>query len=128
MDKKLFEKKKSLYTLSKQLVNYTVQLEKIFKDSSIQPENNEQFFSFVKKETEDMFKDLETWERLLQYFQAQGNTIIFQPMLESAIDNMKALIMHSYYKDVRRRRYMEIKRSCVYTFRFVLEKIENEYG
>lgn len=108
------------------LIQYTDILENKFNDPAIEPENTSEFFNFVKSETEPIFVLVKEWERLLAEESAQDRMIIPENIILSTKDNMTALIMHSFYKDVRRRRYMEIKRSCLYTFQSVLKELDNE--
>lgn len=108
------------------LIQYTDVLENKFNDPAIEPENTSEFFNFVKSETEPIFVLVKEWERLLAEESAQDRMIIPENIILSTKDNMTALIMHSFYKDVRRRRYMEIKRSCLYTFQSVLKELDNE--
>lgn len=108
------------------LIQYTDVLENKFNDPAIEPENTSEFFDFVKSETEPIFVLVKEWERLLAEESAQDRMIIPENIILSTKDNMTALIMHSFYKDVRRRRYMEIKRSCLYTFQSVLKELDNE--
>lgn len=112
--------------LTQLLIQYTTVLENKFKDETIEPENTSQFFTFVKGETEPIFKSLNNWEKLIIEENKRGRLIIPEHIILSTKDNMTALIMHSFYKDVRRRRYMEIKRSCIYTYQSVLKELDNE--
>ncbi len=123
MENTLAHQEDKLKLLTKQLINHTIDLENVFNDPEIQPENSKAFFQFVKERTEEVFHILEDWERAIT---EHPDSLLHPSMLTSTVDNLRALIMHSYYRDVRRRRFMEIKRSCLYTLRFVLEKIEHE--
>lgn len=119
-------KNNQLLILTKSLIQYTDQLERAFNDQTIKPENTPLFFEYVREHTEDVFEQLGKWESLLMTYVNNNRPIIAETMIASTKDNMNALIMHSYYKDVRRRRYMEIKRSCIYVFQAVLKEIVNE--
>lgn len=110
-----------LKQITQSLIQFTDELEKVFKDERIKPENTSEFFNFVKTETEPIFAIVKRWEHLLSEQGAKKMLIIPEQIIDSTHDNITALIMHSYYKDVRRRRYMEIKRSCIYTYQSVLK-------
>lgn len=112
--------------LTHDLISYTSILEKTFTNTSIKPENSRSFFDYVKKDSEPIFNLLQKWETELKEFHQKNQPLITISMMDSTIDNMTALIMHSYYKDVRRRRYMEIKRSCLYTFQSILKEVDDE--
>lgn len=112
--------------LTQSLIQYTAVLEQKFNDSMIKPENTSHFFNFVKTETEPIFEIVKQWETLLAEESINRKMIIPENIILSTKDNMTALIMHSFYKDVRRRRYMEIKRSCLYTYQSVLKELDDE--
>lgn len=122
-DKKLSEAK--LQQLTKILIDETEALEKVFHHKKIEPDHSQEFFDFVKENTKEQFNHLDAWLEAIEAYLEDGNKIIHEEMIDSTADNMKALIMHSYYKDVRKRRYMEIKRSCLYVFQAVLKGIED---
>lgn len=106
------------------LIQYVSILEEKFNDKTIEPENTELFFNYVKEDTKEVFKQLEKWVAILMDQNKKEQPIIPVSIISSTKDNMTALIMHSYYKDVRRRRYMEINRSCIYTLQSVLSTVE----
>src|SRR5699024_2651346 len=70
------------------------------------------YFNNIKPEVETYLNFLEEWGELAHQLSEQGLLTIFPQQIDATIDNMRALIMHSYYKDVRKRRYMEMKQSC----------------
>ncbi|HZW67752.1 MAG TPA: DUF1798 family protein [Pseudogracilibacillus sp.] len=119
-------KKEQIIKLTNALVEYVAILESKFNDKTIEEGKKDAFFTYVKKETEEMFAQLDEWVDLLSELNEQGDSVINQAIIESTKDNMNALIMHSYYKDVRRRRYMEINRSCIYTYQSVLKELTDE--
>ena len=118
--------KKEIEQLTQSLMQYTAVLEKKFNDTTIKPENTSDFFNYVKTETEPIFALVKKWEALLAEESTNRKMIIPENIILSTNDNMTALIMHSFYKDVRRRRYMEIKRSCLYTYQSVLKELDDE--
>lgn len=112
--------------ITKKLITYTEELETVFNDVNIKPENTPAFFQFVKEETNSIFSLLDRWIAILENALEKGTPIVQKNIILSTEDNMKALIMHSYYKDVRRRRYMEIQRSCIYIYQLILKELDNE--
>lgn len=117
--------REKLKNITKSLTQHTTVLEEIFNDEELTPENTSEFFEYVRTETEGVFAKLKEWENILLELDQAGETVIHENMIHSTKDNMTALIMHSYYKDVRRRRYMEIKRSCIYVYQSILKGLTN---
>lgn len=88
--------------------------------------NTEQYFSYVKSELNDKFLLLEDWYRLTHEKIKNGQLNVPETMLESTKDNMEQLMLHSYYFDVRIRRYNEIKKSCLYVYHTILDEINDK--
>jgi len=119
-------KKELIIKLTYTLIEYVARLESKFNDKTIEARQRDEFFTYVKNNSKEIFAILDEWVNLLSELNEQGNSVINQAIIESTKDNMNALIMHSYYKDVRRRRYMEINRSCIYTYQSVLKELTDE--
>lgn len=101
--------------ITEQLIEHLKSLEETYLEEGT-VERSGPFFRYVKKETEDVFKLLDAWEGTALRLSEEGRAAVFPQQIDATIDNMKALIMHSYYKDVRKRRYMEIQKACDYVF------------
>lgn len=117
---------KSIKQLTSSLIDYIEKLEQTFYQHEAVDMNSKSAFEFVKEETEPIFEVLETWEKLTLKKIEQRKISLPTSMVESTVDNMSALIMHSYYKDVRKRRYMEIKKSLLYVLRMLLKELRND--
>jgi spore cortex formation protein SpoVR/YcgB (stage V sporulation) len=90
------------------------------------PENpkDKALFSQVKKETAPVFQLLEHWERdVLQLIKTRKVNIHPQQII-STRENMELLLMHSYYLDVRRKRYMELNHSVSYILDQLLAELD----
>lgn len=111
---------------TKQLEQYLPQLLQIFNENR-PPEriNDQSFFAQVKEETTPIFNLLQEWEKeAVQFLKVHPIKNIFPQQIASAKENMEALILHSYYVDIRRRQYMEIYRSLQYTLTLILSELE----
>lgn len=90
------------------------------------PLNDREQFMKMKQKTTAIYELLEAWEtHALKLIQAGQLNIIPQQII-AAKENIELIIPHSYYKDIRRRRYMEYNRSCHYIFNQLLAEIEEK--
>ncbi|MDX8046157.1 DUF1798 family protein [Gracilibacillus sp. S3-1-1] len=92
------------------------------------PENKRdpEFFSFVKEHTEPVFKKIEIWlEEALQFVKSRSVKVHPQ-QIQSTEENFKLLLLHSYYVDVKRKRYMELHQSINYVFDLLKNDIANQ--
>ncbi|ASK64423.1 hypothetical protein CFK37_14995 [Virgibacillus phasianinus] len=82
------------------------------------PENkkDKQFFMDVKRKTEPVYAMLETWESDVLAIVKQRKVNVHPHQVTSTRENMELLLMHSYYIDVKRKRYMELNHSVLYIF------------
>ncbi|RDW22073.1 DUF1798 family protein [Oceanobacillus chungangensis] len=113
--------------LSKQtetLREYLYNLRDKFEHST-PPENvkDRSFFEKVKEETTPIYDLIATWEEdALQTVKEKKITVHPQQVI-STRENMELLIMHSYYKDARRKRYMELYNSVLYIYDQVIRDL-----
>jgi|SRR5690625_1064324 len=101
------------------------QFEKNFAANE-QPGKGREFFQMVKKETEPVFDLLERWEKESLQVISLGKSTLHPQQITSTKENMEALLLHSYYLDVRKRRYMEMYKSCFYIFSQMLKEMHDE--
>ncbi len=106
--------------LTEQLIHALELLESIYRNEE-EVKRDRTFFLHVKRETTDYFNWLENWKTAALDLAFERKITVHPGQIDATVDNMKALIMHSYYKDVRKRRYMDIKNSCSLVF---LQSIE----
>ena len=93
-----------------QLLTNLDELFDVFNDEQ-EPSKDKAFFHYVERETTPIFETIEEWEELAEQAIRQNKVTLQQAQITSTKDSLKALILHSYYKDVRRRRYMDINKS-----------------
>ncbi|WP_244535174.1 DUF1798 family protein [Gracilibacillus kekensis] len=106
------------------LLTYMEELEKEL--SSLQeyylthekPENKRdpEFFAFVKEQTEPIFIKVDKWYEEALVFVKNRDVQVHPQQIESTEENIKLLLLHSYYIDVRKKRYMELYQSVLYVF------------
>lgn len=107
---------------TKQLIEALTSLEEIYR-SEVDVERSREFFNEIKPEVEVYLSLLEKWGEMARQLSVVGEIQVFPQQIDATVDNMKALIMHSFYKDVRKRRYMEIKQACYYIFMQSMEEL-----
>ncbi|SFL85712.1 protein of unknown function [Gracilibacillus orientalis] len=89
------------------------------------PENKRdpEFFAFVKENTEPIFEKVDHWNEEALNFVKNRNVKVHPQQVESTEENIKLLLLHSYYVDVKRKRYMELYQSVLYVF----DSLKNDF-
>lgn len=114
------------------LVEYTIQLKKdlaglreLFENNT-PPEDrrDKEYFEMVKVKTLPIYELLEKWEELALKVVKEDKISVHPNQISSTRENMELVLMHSYYVDVRRRRYMELHQSILYVFDQLLRAIK----
>ncbi|RLL48238.1 DUF1798 family protein [Oceanobacillus piezotolerans] len=90
------------------------------------PENlkDRDFFQKVKQETSPIYDLIAAWEEAALIAVKTREVTVHPHQVTSTRENMELLLMHSYYKDVRRRRYMEYYKSIQYIFEQLLHDLK----
>ncbi|SER12259.1 protein of unknown function [Gracilibacillus ureilyticus] len=107
-----------------QLLDQIIQLEQILEQlkhhylTNERPENKRdpEFFQFVKETTSPVFDQIDQWYENALLFIKDREVHVHPQQLQSTEDNLKILLLHSYYIDVRKKRYMELYQSIKYVF------------
>jgi len=89
------------------------------------PENTKDrdFFLKVKEETLPVYDLLEEWEAAALDTVKTRKASIHPQQITSTKENMELLLMHSYYIDTRRKRYIELHNSILYVLDLLLEEL-----
>lgn len=96
----------------KQHLNY---LKEIYeRNEPPKDRKDKQFFQMVKDETLPVYELLEQWENNTLKVVKERKVNVHPHQVTSTRENMELLLMHSYYIDVRRKRYMELNNSIHY--------------
>jgi hypothetical protein len=114
------------------LVDYTNQLKNDLQELKDQfeqsnpPEDrrDKDYFEMVKEKTLPIYDLLAKWEELALKVIKERKISVHPNQIVSTRENMELLLMHSYYNDVRRRRYMELNQSVLYVFDQLLRAVE----
>lgn len=114
-----------LKTQTKKIINDVEHFKKQFNHNK-PPENvkDRDFFHFVKEETQPIFELIELWEQTALEAVKSRQVNVHPNQVTSTKENIELLLMHSYYHDVRQRRYMELYKSILYVCNQVLRDLE----
>ncbi|WP_047980072.1 DUF1798 family protein [Ornithinibacillus contaminans] len=114
-----------LMTYTLQLKTYLQELKDIFEQNNPPEDRRDNlFFQMVKENTAPIYDLLAKWEELALTTIKEHKISVHPNQVMSTRENMELLLMHSYYIDVRRRRYMELHQSVEYVLDQLLRAIE----
>lgn len=87
-------------------------------------DNEKEFFQFVKKETNHIFITLNKWEELtLDYIKINKSKVHLNQVIATK-ENIELMLIHSFYKDMRKRRFMEYYHSSLYVLNELRSELE----
>ncbi|MEC5422501.1 DUF1798 family protein [Virgibacillus sp. C22-A2] len=100
-----------------------------FKDqyeNSDPPQNRKDrdFFLKVKKETDPVYELIHEWEKAALKEVKERNVTVHPHQITSTRENMELLLMHSYYIDVKRKRFMELNNSISYIYDQLIRELK----
>lgn len=122
---KMMDKTKELMDVTRQLIDHLEQLKAtFFEGKSLVGDRDD--FEIVKEATTPIFILIESWEEMAADLAKQRKINLHPQQIQSTTENMELLLMHSYYRDVRERKYMETNKSCLYIFNQLLGEITDE--
>jgi len=107
------------------LKHHLEQLKEMF-EANEPPENvsDKHFFLKMKESTSPIYDLLEEWEEQALEFVKTRNVNVHPHQVTSTRENVELLILHSYYVDARRKRYMELNHSSNYIFDLLLQDLQ----
>lgn len=86
-----------------------------------------EMFQRVKEETVPIYEMLGSWEATtLAFIKERKLKTVHPQQITATLENYEMLLMHSYFRDIRRRKYMETKNSCHYIFLQIIKEISDE--
>ncbi|MFD2209089.1 DUF1798 family protein [Virgibacillus halophilus] len=85
---------------------------------------DKQFFAYVRKQTDPIYELLARWEDLALATVKNRQVKVHPKQIVSTRENMELILMHSYYIDVKRRRYMQLHQACLYVFDLLADQLE----
>src|SRR5690625_5028694 len=109
---------------TKQLKYHLDELKCMFENNE-PPEslNDKQFFLKMKEKTSPIYDLLEEWEQGALQVIKERKVNIHPHQVVSTRENVELLLMHSFYIDARRKRYMELNYSSHYIFDQLLKDL-----
>ncbi|RYG73579.1 DUF1798 family protein [Lentibacillus lipolyticus] len=105
---------------TQQFQQHLNKLEQIYNaNNPPESKKDKEFFQMVKTYTEPIYNLLTDWEDNALYAVKQRQVNLHPQQVTSTKENMELLMMHSFYVDVKRKRYMELNHSI----HFILDKL-----
>lgn len=110
----------------------TMKLKKHIEELKIRYEQSEgpvdkkdkQFFLTMKEETKSIYRILEEWEKLALQVIKYDKINVHPQQIISTAENVELIILHSYYIDAKRKRYMNLYKSCQYVMDQLLRALK----
>ncbi|RFA37273.1 hypothetical protein CAI16_02005 [Virgibacillus dokdonensis] len=81
-------------------------------------------FLKVKEETTPIYQLLERWEKEALQLVQERKVNVHPHQIVSTRENMELLLLHSYYIDVKRKRYFELYKSIQYIFDQLMRELD----
>lgn len=102
------------------------QLKDLYLQSDKPPDRKDrELFQKVKTESKPLFELNEKWAELAeQYTHEVENSIVYPIQINNTKENFELVVLHSYYIDVPKKRYMELYNSIHYVLDQLLDAIE----
>lgn len=114
-----------LISLTKKLKSELSLLQEKFESTESQNiKRNREFFEYVKNDSELLFELIEKWSEQTTSLIENNNISVYQDQVNATKENFEMIILHSYYADIRKRRYVEMNKSCLYVFDRLIKEIE----
>lgn len=88
--------------------------------------NDRAYFLEMKEDTEPIYFDLQEWQTLALEASQKREIPIYPNQIIATVENYELIIVHSYYLDIRRRKFMEYYNSCMYVFHQVIHALTVE--
>ena|SRR5690625_2831051 len=86
--------------------------------------SDKEFFLNMKEETAPIYELLDNWEEKALAFVKNKHVNVHPHQIISTKENIELILLHSYYIDARKRRYMELNQSSHYIFDQILSELE----
>ncbi|WP_440895700.1 DUF1798 family protein [Amphibacillus sp. Q70] len=111
---------KMLQALTVELQQASLRLKERFLNTEQPKEPKDpEFFQMVKKETEPLFKLSERWEKVALAAIKKRELLVHPQQIESTRENFELILLHSYYIDVKPKRYMELQQAVNYVCKLI---------
>lgn len=115
-----------LYDLTIRLQDELERLKTRYETGEKKDVTDHAYFTYVQKETEHLFTLLSDWERCAQESIQKLKETVFPQQITATYDNVKAVILHSYYRDIRIKQYMKIYKACNYILQNIIQVIDHD--
>ncbi|SHF55792.1 DUF1798 family protein [Ornithinibacillus halophilus] len=109
---------------TKQLSEHLEMLKQTFeKNQPPEDRKDKAFFLMVKEKTNPIYEQLAVWEEVALAYVKDRKINVHPHQVSSTRENMELVMMHSFYVDVRRKRFMELHNSIQYIFDQIIREL-----
>lgn len=108
--------------MTEELSDYLYRLKNIYEENEKPDKTDAAFFETVRQEINPYYELIDQWEVAAKQLIKERKIKIFPPQIDATVKSLRAIALHSYYIDVRKKRYMNIKKSCDYVFKLILKE------
>lgn len=118
---------KKLYIMTRKIKKHLDHLRNMYEQNEAPKSmSDKQFFLQMKEETTPIYILLREWEKASLEAVKSNNINVHPHQIVSTKENIELLLLHSYYIDARRKRYMELNHSSHYILDKLLKEIKNK--
>src|SRR5690625_1193451 len=121
MDGSVMEELKRLTNNLKSELNALQLMFKKTKEEEIKRDRS--YFEFVKQDSKQLFQLIDMWYDKALHIVNNYDISVYDVQIKTTKENFEMIVLHSYYGDVRRRRYVEMNRSCIYVFDQLMKEL-----
>lgn len=111
--------------MTEELLSYLYKWQEVYEKSEKPEQNNADFFKKVQAAITPAYDLIDQWEVATKKLIQTKKITIFPQQIDATVKSMRAIALHTYYIDVRKRRYMDIHKSCEYVFQLLLREISS---
>ncbi|WP_017472165.1 DUF1798 family protein [Amphibacillus jilinensis] len=117
-----------LFNLTDKVQQARLQLKQRYLTND-KPDNKKDrdFFNMVKNETEPLFELIGKWEELALKAVKDREIAVHPQQVQSTRENFELIILHSYYIDIKQKRYMELHQAIDYVCQMIIDTLAKKY-
>ncbi|MBM7542547.1 DUF1798 family protein [Amphibacillus cookii] len=101
--------------------------ERYLKSDKPDSKRDRTFFNMVKNETDPLFELIEKWEELALKAVKDREVSVHPQQVQSTRENFELIILHSYYIDIKQKRYMELHQAIDYVCQMIIDTLTKKY-
>ncbi|MGM8213939.1 DUF1798 family protein [Bacillaceae bacterium W0354] len=88
-----------------------------FNGRKFDRKNYDDFYQ-MKNETKELFDKIDLWDEMAN--KNVHRIPLFPNQIKNTVDNLEIMVLHSYFHDVRKKRFIELHQSVLYNLDLIL--------